>query len=192
MGRDGRGEGGCGGTGRRAGLRIPWGNPYRFKSCRPHCSLIGVWSERMSGAGFADRPSLREPPAIVPGLAGGRIGKIFFPTLRNRPRTPCEIEVLAVILQGALPGSEALPPHPNQNLQKRPRRTSRAGWACRALATGFFIFAGFRRVCEEASADLRGVIVHWARPPCQPRRYPVRAHEALRHNASRRHFVSEV
>src|SRR5262245_19811112 len=27
----GRGE-----TGSRVGLRIPWGNPYRFNSCRPH------------------------------------------------------------------------------------------------------------------------------------------------------------
>ena len=61
---------GRGGTGRRAGLRIPWGNPCRFDSCRPHFSVSNFSIEspqqallERSWGGFGpSRAPLTNPP----------------------------------------------------------------------------------------------------------------------------------
>lgn len=44
---------GSGEIGRRAGLRIPWSNLWRFKSSLPHYLTIGYWS--VSAVGSAPR-----------------------------------------------------------------------------------------------------------------------------------------
>ena len=131
---------GRGGIGRRAGLRSPWGNPYRFDSCRPHLqnrewkrAMVsrqqamsnGEWGDEAASAvrfsfpmtHFQSPSPLQDSPNIFSATGRNRHANRLYP------------------LDG---GTQVLSRRGNPFTQKRPRRTSRAGWACRALATGFF------------------------------------------------------
>ena len=121
---------GCGGIGRRAGLRIPFLRECRFDSCQPQ-----LYSVRVHLAAMTSIPGAMHRPGLVPGgrmaceLAG--VANILYD---RQNRSSCHYFFFRAPLKSASPQSDGFSQgtviRVTRNLTRRPIRLSLRNILC--------------------------------------------------------------